>query len=109
MSGIYISGMEMPTNCTKCPCSNDETRYCHAANEYIPMLGKPQFCPIIPVPDHGRLIDADALQSVTIEQQSNDYNIKAVPRNWAYAFCAFEEIVADAPTVIPADGEEVDP
>lgn len=58
------------------------------------------------VQDHGRLVDADALQSVTIEQQSNDYNIKAVPRNWAYAFCAFEEIVVDAPTVIP--GEEVD-
>lgn len=43
---ILIKGIDMPTNCTRCPCSNDETRYCRAANKYIPMLGKPSFCPL---------------------------------------------------------------
>lgn len=59
---VLIKGMDMPTNCTNCPCSNDDTRFCRAAKEYIPMLGKPEFCPLIPVPTHGRLIDADALK-----------------------------------------------
>ena len=43
---ILIKGIDMPTNCTRCPCSNDETRYCGAANKYIPMIGKPSFCPL---------------------------------------------------------------
>ena len=47
--GVYIKGMEMPANCTLCACGNDETRYCKAANEYIPMIGKPRFCPLVAV------------------------------------------------------------
>ena len=43
---IMIKGIDMPINCTRCPCSNDESRFCRAANEYIPMLGKPDFCPL---------------------------------------------------------------
>ena len=43
---IAINGMEMPINCSRCPCSDDETRFCRAANKYIPMLGKPEFCPL---------------------------------------------------------------
>lgn len=45
--GIIISGIDMPTNCTRCPCSDDGARFCRAANEYIPMLGKPNFCPLV--------------------------------------------------------------
>ena len=45
--GIIISGIDMPTNCTQCPCSDDGARFCRAANEYIPMLGKPNFCPLV--------------------------------------------------------------
>lgn len=43
---IMIKGIDMPINCTRCPCSDDGTRFCRAANEYIPMLGKPDFCPL---------------------------------------------------------------
>ena len=110
---VYIKGMEMPTECSRkgCPLFSCTAAYetgmiCTVLNEYVEPNKKNPRCPLIPVPEHGRMIDADALQSVTIEQQSNDYNIKAVPRNWAYAFCAFEEIVADAPTIIPADKED---
>ena len=54
---LLIKGMEMPTNCQHCPCEDDDSRYCKAANEYIPMLGKPKFCPLVEVPTpHGRLI-----------------------------------------------------
>ena len=43
--------MDMPTNCTQCPFSDDEPRYCRVANEYIPMFSKPDFCPLIEVKD----------------------------------------------------------
>ena len=46
---VMIKDMEMPTNCTRCPCSDDDTWFCRAANEYIPMLGKPKFCPLAEV------------------------------------------------------------
>lgn len=50
----------MPTSCVNCPCGNDESRYCKAANEYIPTLVRPEFCPLVEIPTpHGRLIDAD--------------------------------------------------
>jgi len=44
---IMIKGIDMPINCARCPCCDDETRFCRAANEYIPMLGKPNFCPLM--------------------------------------------------------------
>lgn len=59
---IIIRGMKMPRNCTRCPCSDEEARFCWAKAEYIPMLGKPDWCPLVELPKkHGRLIDADEL------------------------------------------------
>lgn len=48
---IAIKGMDMPTSCSRCPCSNDASRFCRVVEEYIPMLGKPAFCPLVDVPD----------------------------------------------------------
>jgi hypothetical protein len=41
--------------------ADDDSRFCKAAKEYIPMLGRPSWCPIIgALPEqHGRLVDAD--------------------------------------------------
>lgn len=70
MSGIYIKGMEMPKNCDECWTKfhgfgwveHDEewgTFYCKAGKGFC---SDPRTkCPIVPVPDHGRLIDAYAL------------------------------------------------
>jgi hypothetical protein len=55
--------MDMPANCRSCGFSDDEARFCKAAKEYIPMLGKPGFCPLAELPSgHGRLIEADSLK-----------------------------------------------
>lgn len=43
--------VDMPTNCTQCPFSDDESRYCRVANECIPMFSNPDFCPLIEVKD----------------------------------------------------------
>ena len=59
---IIVKGMKMPTNCAHCLCCDESGRYCAAANEYIPMLCKPKWCPLVEVPTpHGRLVDADVL------------------------------------------------
>lgn len=105
---VYIKGMEMPTSC---PCELLGIGYdlfCSFA-EGIPARVKeyyeccqndtrPSWCPLIPVPPHGRLIDADA----------------AVRNGWGisrtYSASPIETVyeakTMDAlPTIIPADKE----
>ena len=62
MSEVIVR-MEMPNGCASCPMGDDEARFCKAAKEYIPMLGKPSWCPIIgELPEqHGDLVDADTV------------------------------------------------
>ena len=65
MSGIYIPGMNMPTSCVDCPIGDS---LCCGLMPGVPALWKEytnairtnrrhKDCPLIPVPDHGRLID----------------------------------------------------
>lgn len=62
---VVVIGMEMPSGCQSCDFSDDEARFCKAAKEYIPMLGKPEFCPLVELPArHGRLIDEGALRDI---------------------------------------------
>ena len=59
MSGIYLPGMEIPKGCAFCPfiwkCEWDI---------HDPMSADHRLdgCPLIPVPDHGDLIDRDKLE-----------------------------------------------
>ena len=64
---VLIKGMEMPTSCESCPCKTSDAfggLGCQATG-YIPLRkanqDRPDWCPLVPVPPHGRLIDADAL------------------------------------------------
>lgn len=96
MSGVYINGMEMPKNCADCPVNMN---ICHRGYEYL--LEHTELydrradnCPLIPVPDHGRLIDADALlNSVTTKY------------GW---FEVGNDDVRNAPTIIPSSGGKTD-
>lgn len=92
MSGIYIPNIKPPTACCACPCSYDNQ--CAVKNEYPTFAewyeDKPDWCPLIPVPDHGRLIDADALCKV-----------KGIS-NVAIGY------INRAPTIIPASEEVYD-
>ena len=67
---ILIRGMEMPETCDKCPL-----HHYHSAGKYVceatPMFYpwnlantkgiRKEWCPLIELPPHGRLIDADTL------------------------------------------------
>lgn len=109
---ILIKDMEMPTQCQLCPCSDDESRYCRAANKYIPMFGKPKFCPLVYIPPHGRLIDADALANEMRKRQENaidwlkhasDHDI-AVRANGIVSFIYEIKLTLDKqPTIIEAE------
>ena len=63
--GVYIKGMEMPKDCIKCPFCRFEDGYwkCLVDGSHADFGGtcRPSLCPLVPVPSHGRLIDADAL------------------------------------------------
>ena len=69
---VLIKGMEMPKNCAVCRLEKDlfgraicfgyeDGRALH--KDDLPPVGneerRPDWCPLVPVPPHGRLIDAD--------------------------------------------------
>ena len=67
---ILIKGMEMPKNCDECPCRTiGYTKdYCNVLGKFIDCVvgsdGRQEDCPLVEVPPHGRLIDADALDVI---------------------------------------------
>lgn len=101
MSGIYIPGMEMPTGCGKCPfeifgdCYGGKVKRIMDVEDYIDACCRHPKCPLIPVPDHGRLIDADNLIKIVGKATVLDSSFK-----WKFAALVVEE-----PTIIPASKE----
>lgn len=96
--GVYVKGIEMPKNCNECPLHFYEgqaicsCRALHAIDDdeiLKPWKNKRKDCPLIELPPHGRLIDADEL--IVMEY----CGIKFVPK----------EFIDDAPTIIPAEEE----
>lgn len=108
MSGIYIPNMEMPDKCIKCKlmrrCGKDDLDYvCMPARVYVEDLTnaykpRPEYCPLVPVPPHGRLIDADALIGLLGIMGDKCDN----PVVWAQ----MRYIVEDVPTIIRADKDK---
>ncbi len=99
--GVYIHGMEMPTNCCQCPVNME---VCKRGYKYL--LAHPELydkraddCPLVPVPPHGRLIDADALMM----HKGNCYDADG---HLLYAVGTGN--IMCAPTIIPADGKDTD-
>ena len=98
---VLIKGMEMPPDCRVCPfemyyMNTGKTR-CGAAMrtlaenfKTIPFVGRADFCPLIELPPHGRLIDADALMKLEVIPSDN----------WVF------RAVEKAPTIIPAEEGE---
>ena len=95
--GIYIPGVEAPKDCAACP----------AVSCYWRCDGKSRHCPIVSVPDHGRLGDLDALRARIKPPSSED-------ETWAATGATirelFSNLIDSADTIIPADpGKEAAP
>jgi len=81
--GVLVKGMEMPKNCGICGFKDG----CEFS---VPLTERPFDCPIIKVPPHGRLIDAD--------------KIRYHSGTWEKGFdWVMQSEIALMPTVIPAD------
>ena len=99
---VLIKGMAMPKSCDDCDFARHGiTDWCYVTEKDIPCD-----CPIVPIPPHGDLIDRDALAKMCQEMQSIEWNNKAAPYSWAYAYESFESDIDNAPTIIPAEEGE---
>lgn len=99
---ILITGMHKPKSCEECPFKDYEQGFCFASagedgnfllctsevdkNEIHPN------CPIIEIPKHGRLIDADTLQ-IAIDKYEMIHGLLKY------------DFTASAPTIIEGDKE----
>lgn len=78
---ILIKGMKMPKSCVDCPMFDWDLEYlkCKANDEFFIAKGewrtkRESTCPLIEIPPHGRLIDADVFDE-RIRQAGGMYGI----------------------------------
>ena len=98
----FIVPMEKPKRCGLCPCFHAEhPMHCQAVKAHkdkriIAPYGAPipDWCPLIELPPHGRLIDADELAKHKYE------NI------WTNRLIIDADYLDDALTIIEAEGSE---
>ena len=103
---ILIKGMEMPTSCAFCRFNG---AYCYAKGDED--AHSTLSCPLIPIPAHGRLIDADELWKA---EKGADALHKLRPMRpkgesviydagFLAGYRAAAQIASKMPTIIPAD------
>jgi len=94
---VLINGMEMPKSCEDCPFgwyTRTGEKFC------LTMIhGWQSNCPLVPIPDHGDLIERDALERNLIKMQQAQNNLVARGIRKSRA------VARDLPTIIPADKE----
>ena len=93
--GVYIKGMEMPTSCHECVAGYGGCCFVAPAEAdgICPDHGRADFCPLVPVPPHGDLVDRD-------EQIERAWRLNLSTRE------LIEEMLKSAPTIIPAEEGE---
>lgn len=99
--GVYIRGMEMPTSCRDCGIEQ-EGFWCGALDGYQNTRcftnERREDCPLVPVPPHGRLIDADVLQT--------DYFVPSTASGMPNYYYVSKKQIDEAQTIIPAEEGE---
>lgn len=103
---ILIKGAKMPKWCIGCPCCDKDLQICEVLKKDIPVFeDKLPDCPLVEIPPHGRLIDADRLlQDVS---SATDHVRFTTINNLDYenAFEDVAEFIAFAPIVIESEEE----
>jgi hypothetical protein len=108
--GIYLPNMEMPTE-----GYIDVRIKCNGTASFA-IANNPCFKAVeaVPVPPHGRLIDADALMhefdkaQQTMQQHGREYSCSFMSSSQELStewYCV-EDMVENAPTIIPAEEGE---
>lgn len=94
---IYIKGIEIPKSCDECFFY---TENCGG----ICRISNGNGCPLVSVPPHGRLIDADALE-VAIQNEEESFADSVYEFGIADGMALIHTVVGDAPTIIEAEEE----
>ena len=112
---VLIKNMEMPKDCPMCPFAywdfTEEFRGCKVVNGkkyamdtepgYPETNFRPSWCPLVPVPPHGRLIEDTAVRE-QIDEWLDSVGDVVVGHGLSY-FGELLGCIKDAPTIIPAD------
>ena len=98
---VLIKGMEMPKSCWRCTLSHlyEKPRkmlVCKITHEEVLRHKIDSNCPLISVPPHGRLIDADALL------KPKNQHVDVLADEWYVTVRTIET----APTILEAEEEE---
>lgn len=97
---VYIKGFPPPNNCGACPL---RLAWCR---ERIYMVTRPERCPLVPVPEHGDLIERDKLRSTMYHEAfETDTPMQRWDSGCWIRYKLFENNLESAPTIIPADKE----
>lgn len=118
MSGMYIRG-EVPDSCRNCPivnktksglrCPIASRRKGFSCTVSFGIVGRPSYCPIVPVPDHGRTIDADAFKKRMMQGAIDAREDALTDEIWRRVLDAAKNLCLDVdeqPTIIPSDYQE---
>lgn len=91
---VYIKGFPMPNNCGACPL---RLAWCR---ERIYMVTRPERCPLIPVPEHGDLIEEGDVLAIVSEYCPDDDGSVGKVTDLREMLDEIEGL----PTIIPASG-----
>jgi len=112
---VYIHGMEMPISCFECKLLDyTDTYKCRVRFESLSRehginISRPDWCPLVPVPEHGRLIDADTLTKTFLERKRPTLSAGADGSKERVRYLDYfsaRQTIKDAPTIIPAEEGE---
>ena len=100
---IFIKGMEMPKNCDSCPCYYETEgawrNECEVLQrEHYITDERPDWCPLVEIPPHGRLIDVDKFKEEFPHDEDWDYPVNTN----SYVV----ETIDKSPTIIEAEEGE---
>lgn len=115
---VLIKGMELPKDCMYCKMAyynaSDEFTGCavvpdkryamHNDAVYAKSTQRPDWCPLIEIPAHGRLIDADKMNDLLLKEKEKV--IGSGDKLGAFAVGFAMGFIYKEPTVIEAEGSE---
>lgn len=107
---VLIKGMKMPKGCLGCPCINAKYNECMILQRRATdVMTRMTDCPLVELPDHGDLIDREAL--VALWEKDIVDNKESGITDYAYTDIEqiYREFIYDAKmfrAVIPAERSE---
>lgn len=98
---VLIKGIKMPEHCGQCFAYDTTYRVCNLyfmgiPNRMTSLEHRPEWCELVELPPHGRLIDADALP-----WENQGLMLTDPEDEWGLAWD-----IEHAPTIIPAEEGE---